>query len=50
MSSQVDLLRSTKTILSLCDNSGVWSKPYKDAGYNVIQVDIQHGRDARLFE
>jgi hypothetical protein len=39
-----------KTILSLCDYSGSWSKPYRDAGYKVIQVDIKHGQDVRLFE
>lgn len=39
-----------KNILSLCDYSGVWSKPYRDAGYNVIQVDLQHGQDVRLLQ
>lgn len=38
-----------KTILSLCDYSGNWSKPYKDAGYNVIQVDLKLGEDAILW-
>jgi hypothetical protein len=38
-----------QTILSLCDYSGIWSKPYKDAGYYVIQIDIKHGDDVRLF-
>lgn len=38
-------------ILSLCDYSGSWSKPYRDAGYDVIQVDLQHGnRDVRLLQ
>jgi hypothetical protein len=27
------------TVISLCDFSGTWSQPYRDAGYNVIQVD-----------
>lgn len=40
----------TKTILSLCDHSGVWSKPYVDSGYEVIKVDIKAGVDVRLFE
>jgi hypothetical protein len=31
-----------KTILSLFDYSGNWPHKYKDAGYNVIQVDIKH--------
>lgn len=34
-----------KTIISLFDYSGNWSKPYKDNGYNVVQVDIKHGID-----
>lgn len=34
-----------KTILSLFDYSGNWSKPYREAGYNVIQVDIKNGID-----
>lgn len=38
------------TILSLCDYTGSWSKPYADAGYDVRQVDIKHGGDVRLFE
>lgn len=40
---------ASKTILSLCDYSGTWSAPYKEAGYNVVQVDIQHGQDVRLL-
>jgi len=38
------------TVLSLCDYSGVWSKPYRDAGYDVVQIDLQTGHDVRLFE
>ncbi len=34
-----------KTILSLFDYTGNWSRPYKDAGYNVIQHDIKLGID-----
>jgi len=37
------------TILSLCDATGEWSKPYLDAGYDVIQADIQRGEDIRLM-
>jgi hypothetical protein len=33
------------TILSLFDHSGVWSEPYRRAGFNVIQVDLKHGVD-----
>lgn len=38
------------TILSLCDYTGNWSRPYLDAGYDVIQVDLKRGDDVRLFE
>lgn len=38
-----------RTILSLCDYTGVWSQPYEDAGYFVIRVDLKHGQDVRLF-
>lgn len=39
-----------KTILSLCDISGEWPRPYQEAGYNVVQVDLQNGGDVRLLE
>lgn len=39
-----------RTILSLCDHSGVWCGPYRDAGYNVVQVDLKRGQDVRLLE
>jgi hypothetical protein len=35
-------------ILSLFDFSGNWSRPWKDAGYNVLQVDIKH--DINILE
>jgi hypothetical protein len=38
------------TILSLCDYTGNWSRPYEQAGYQVVRVDIQNGVDARLSE
>ena len=41
-------MNSNKTILSLFDHSGIWSEPYKKAGYNVIRADIQDGHD--VFE
>jgi hypothetical protein len=37
-------------ILSLCDYTGEWSKPYRDDGYDVVQVDLAHGQDVRLLE
>lgn len=39
----------SKTILSLFDYSGQWSKPYHDAGYNVICLDLKHGNDINDF-
>jgi len=36
-------------ILSLCDLSGVWSGPYREAGYDVVQVDLANGDDVRLL-
>lgn len=38
------------TILSFCDFTGNWSRPYEEAGYDVVRVDIKSGQDARLFE
>lgn len=32
-------------ILSLFDYSGNWSAPYKEAGYDVYQIDIKHDID-----
>lgn len=43
-------MNKLKTILSLCDYTGNWSQPYREAGYNVIQVDLQHGSDVRLLK
>ena len=45
-----ELFTDRRTILSLCDYTGNWSRPYRDAGYNVIQVDLKHGDDVRLFQ
>ena len=38
------------TVLSLCDYTGEWSKPYLAAGYDVVRVDLRNGDDVRLFE
>jgi len=32
-------------IVSLFDYTGIWSQSYRDGGYDVLQIDIQHGRD-----
>ena len=34
-----------KVILSLFDYSGNWSKPYKAAGFEIVQIDIKLGID-----
>lgn len=38
------------TILSLCDRTGIMCQPYRDAGYDVLQLDLEHGQDVRLFK
>ena len=38
------------TILSLCDYTGIWSDPYRAAGYRVVQIDLQrNGQDIRIM-
>jgi hypothetical protein len=38
-------------ILDLCGGTGGWSKPYRDAGYDVVTIDpLVDGRDVRLVE
>jgi hypothetical protein len=40
-----------KIILDLCGGTGSWSKPYRDAGYDVRVVDpLADGTDIRLFK
>jgi hypothetical protein len=39
-----------KNILSLFDHSGVWSGPYRRAGYDVTQVDLKDGMDVMLID
>ena len=41
------LFNCDKIILDLCGGSGAWSKPYKDAGYNVRVIDFP--QDVRLY-
>ena len=40
----------TRVILSLFDYSGRWSRPYKEAGYDVYQIDIKLGLDVLSLE
>jgi len=41
-------MNKDKLILDLCGGTGAWSKPYKDAGYDVQLVDLPN--DIRLLE
>jgi hypothetical protein len=43
-------LRRPQLILSLCDRTGNWSRPYEEDGYDVICVDLEDGQDVRLLE
>jgi len=39
-----------KIIMDLCSGTGEWSRPYKEAGYEVIEVEILRGGDVILQE
>lgn len=39
------MLHEPKTILSLFDYTGNWARPYHEAGYKVVLVDVKHGTD-----
>jgi hypothetical protein len=39
-----------RVILDLCGGTGSWSKPYKDAGYEVHLIDIEQGKDVRAWQ
>jgi hypothetical protein len=39
-----------RLILSLCDFTGNWSRPYEEVGYSVVRIDLKHGHDVRLME
>ena len=41
-------MNADKIILSLCDYSGAWSRPYQEAGYDVVQIDLALGQDVDL--
>lgn len=40
---------AARLISSLFDFTGNWSKPYREAGYEVEQVDIKHGADVLAY-
>ena len=51
MQEDIDLLfPESRIILSLCDHSGEWSRPYREAGYDVRQIDLQDGQDVRTIK
>lgn len=39
-----------KTVISLFDASGEWSKPWAEAGFNVVTYDLQSGQDIKDFD
>ena len=42
---KVKVYADGRTILSLFDYSGAWSRPYSEAGANVVKIDIKLGMD-----
>lgn len=43
-------MNNDKIILDLCGGTGAWSRPYKENGYIIINVDIKLGLDIRTYE
>jgi hypothetical protein len=41
----IERIKMNKLLISLFDYTGNASKPYKEAGWDVIQIDIKHGID-----
>jgi|SRR5688572_4409852 len=39
-----------KTLLTLFDYSGIWALPFHNAGWNVIQIDLEHNQDILQFK
>ena len=35
-------MKNNKIILDLCGGTGAWSKPYRDAGYDVRVITLPH--------
>ena len=48
MMRELKLFNEAKIILDLCGGTGAWSKPYRDAGYDVRLIDLPS--DVRLLE
>lgn len=41
----IERIKMNRLLISLFDYTGNASRPYKEAGWDVIQVDIKHGID-----
>lgn len=39
-----------KTIISLCDYTGIFTKPWRDAGYSAIHIDPQRDDNGTILE
>lgn len=39
-----------KTIISLCDYTGIFTKPWRDAGYHAIHIDPQRESNGTIIE
>jgi hypothetical protein len=50
MDKAVDSIGNPKVLISLFDHSGQWSAPYKEAGWEVFQVDIKNGIDIMTWD
>jgi hypothetical protein len=42
-------MSAAKIILDLCGGTGSWSKPYREAGYDVRVIDVETGDDVRFY-
>ncbi len=42
-------MKNNKIILDLCGGTGAWSKPYKDAGYRVVNITLP-SNDVRTYK
>lgn len=42
-------VNADKVVISLFDKTGAWSQPWRDAGYDVYQFDIQSGDGVETF-
>lgn len=43
-------MNRTRAIISLCDYTGIFVKPWKDAGYKVVQIDPQLEGNGTMLE